>query len=532
MLQKLAAVVVACFLSMIALAEPGPPNIVIVLADDMGYSDIGCFGGEIETPNLDALAQGGVRFTQFYNTGRCCPTRASLLTGLYPHQAGIGHMVRDRGKPGYIGRLNDRCVTIAEVLGTAGYHTAAAGKWHVTPFNYNTQAASDRDTWPLQRGFDRFVGSLAGGGNYYGPKGWMAGNEFVEPGEGFYYTDAVTDAATTFVDEAPADKPLFLYVAFTAPHWPLHALEEDIKKYDGVYDKGWHAVREARYRRMIKMGLVDERWDLSPRDKRVKAWEDVGEERAWRAAQMATYAAMVDRMDQGIGRIVEALRRSDRLDNTLILFLSDNGGCEENVRMPSIKRFATKGQDTSRWGNRPDVMPGPAETFQSYAIPWANASNTPYRWYKSEVHEGGVATPLIAHWPAGTAENTMGTLNHRPGHVIDLMATCVDLSGASYPETYRERQVQPMEGVSLRGALVGEPFERTNPLYFEHEGNRAIREGKWKLVKLRNRPWELYDLEADRTELNDLADAQSERVEAMRRAWQAWAERANVLPAP
>ncbi|MFN3168313.1 MAG: arylsulfatase [Phycisphaeraceae bacterium] len=532
MLPSLTAAVLACCLTVIAWADPAPPNIVIILADDMGYSDIGCFGGEARTPNLDKLARHGVRFTQFYNTGRCCPTRASLLTGLYPHQAGVGHMTSDRGKPGYRGRLNDRCVTIAEVLRPAGYHTAAAGKWHVTPFSYHTGVGGDRDTWPLQRGFDRFVGSLAGGGNYYGPKGWMVDNQPAEPGEGFYYTDAVADAASTFVNQTPDDQPLFLYIAFTAPHWPLHALEDDIKKYRGVYDQGWDAVREARYQRMIEMGLVDERWALPPRDKRAKAWDEVGDQRAWRAAQMAAYAAMIDRMDQGIGRVVAALQRTGRFDNTLILFLSDNGGCEEDVRLPGIKRFATNDQDTSRWGNRPDVMPGPADTFQSYAIPWANASNTPYRWYKSEVHEGGIATPLIAHWPAGTAEQVAGTLNHRPGHVIDLMATCVAVSGATYPDTHRDTAVQPMQGVSLRGALRGEPIVREAPLYFEHEGNRAIRDGRWKLVKLRNGPWELYDLEADRTELNDLARRQTERVEMMKRQWQTWAEHANVLPAP
>ena len=530
-MSRLLALLIALVFCLPTAAAPDRPNIVILLADDMGYSDIGCFGGEVHTPNLDALANAGVRFTQFYNAGRCCPTRAALLTGLYSHQAGVGHMVRDSGKPGYIGRLNDRCVTIAEVLRTAGYHTAAAGKWHVTPFDYSTGEAKDRGTWPLQRGFDRFIGSLAGGGNYYGPKGWMIDNDFDEPGEGFYYTDAVGDAATRFIRDTPADQPLFLYVAFTSPHWPLHALEQDINKYQGVYDKGWDAIRAARYQRMIDMGLIDKQWALSPRDKRVAAWDDA-KDHAWRTAQMQTYAAMIDRMDQNVGRIVQALRDNQRFEHTLIFFLSDNGGCEENVRMPWIQRFAKEGQDTSRWGNRADVMPGPPGTFQSYAVPWANASNTPFRWYKSEVHEGGIATPLIVHWPETIADQQRGTLYRQPGHIIDLMATCVDVGGATYPQRFADREVQPMQGVSLRPALLGKPIQRDQPLFFEHEGNQAILDGRWKLVKRRNTPWQLYDLETDRTELHDLAEQQPERVRSMAEQWQAWAERANVVPRP
>ena len=518
-------------------AKPDPPNIVIILADDMGYSDIGCYGGEVKTPTLDAMAAEGLRFTQFYNTGRCCPTRASLLTGLYPHQAGIGHMIGDRGEdmPGYRGRLSDQSVTIAEVLRSAGYHTAVAGKWHVSPFNYNTQEANHRATWPLQRGFDRFVGSLAGGGNYYGPKGWMVNNQYAKPGEGFYYTDAVGDAAVTFINEAPKDQPVFLYVAFTAPHWPLHALEEDIKKYSGMYGEGWDAVREARYRRMIEMGLVDAQWKLSPRDNRVTAWDALKQndaKRDWQAAHMRVYAAMIDRMDQAIGRVVDATKQAGRYDNTLFIFLSDNGGCEENVRMPGIKRFAT-GQDTSRWGNRPDVYPtGKPETFQSYGIPWANASNTPYRWYKSEVHEGGIATPLVVHWPSGIDQTMHGKLIHEPGHVIDLMTTCVELSGAKYPKVFDERNVQPMEGVSLAPAFTQKPLARSQPLFFEHEGCRAIRDGRWKLVKLRKGKWELYDMETDRTETRNLAEQHPDRVKAMTKQWHAWAVRAKVTPGP
>jgi arylsulfatase len=514
------------------LMGASPPNVVIVLADDMGYSDIGCYGGEVRTPNLDGLAKEGLRFTQFYNAARCCPTRASLLTGLYPHQAGVGHMVGPRKEPGYIGHLNDRSVTIAEVLRKAGYRTGCFGKWHVTPFDYETGEAAHRDSWPLQRGFDRFVGSLAGGGNYYDPKAWMVDNEFMAPGDGFYYTDAVTNAAIEFTSGAEKDKPLFLYIAYTAPHWPLHAPEEEIKKYDGVYDVGWDAIREARYQKMLDLGLVKADWKLTPRDKRVEAWTETTKDRAWRARQMATYAAMITRMDHGIGKIVESLRQNGRFDNTLFLFLSDNGGCEEEVKMPSVRRFAKAGQDTSRWGNRTDVPAGPAGTFQSYGIPWANASNTPFRWYKSETHEGGIATPLIAHWPAGIEAARRGSLVRDPGHLIDLMATCVDLSGAAYPKVHGTRDVRPMEGISLRPAFHGQPLRRAQPLFFEHEGNRAVRDGPWKLVRLPNRPWELYNLEEDRTESRDLAESHPEKVKEMKAQWQSWAERADVVPGP
>lgn len=532
-MKRLSCLIVALWLCLPHFAEDhAPPDIVIILVDDMGYSDVGCFGGEVQTPALDRLAAQGVRFTQFYNAGRCCPTRASLLTGLYPHQAGIGHMVGDRGKPGYIGRLNERSVTIAEVLRDAGYHTTMAGKWHVSPFDYSTGEGSHPDTWPLQRGFDRFVGSLAGGGNFYHPKGWMVDNEYVTPGDDFYYTDQVTDATVTFIDEAPKDKPLFSYVAFTAPHWPLHAHAQDIDKYDGVYDKGWEAVREARYQRMIEMGIIDPAWKLSERDKRVEPWDDNLAHRGWRAQQMQVHAAMIDRVDQGIAKIVAALKQRGTLDNTLILFLSDNGASEETPGLPGIKRFARDGFDTRQWGNIPTVSPGGAHTFQSFGVPWANVSNTPFRWYKSENHEGGIATPLVLYYPAGTDDAMRGKLVHSPGHVIDLMATCVDLAGATYPKAYKQRKIDPMQGVSLRAALSGAELGRSEPIFFEHEGCAAIRDGRWKLVRLRNKPWELYDMQADRTELNDLAKRHPERVRQLAERWQVWAERTNVLPKP
>ncbi|MEO0475332.1 MAG: arylsulfatase [Planctomycetota bacterium] len=513
-------------------ANPSQPDIVIILVDDMGYSDIGCYGGEVQTPTLNKLAEQGVRFTQFYNAGRCCPTRASLLTGLYPHQAGVGHMIGDKGKPGYIGRLNERSVTIAEVLKTAGYHTVAAGKWHVSPFSYGSGQGTHKGTWPLQRGFDRFIGTLAGGGNFYHPKTFMHDNVYKEPGEGFYYTDVISDATVQFINEAPKDKPLFAYVAHTAPHWPLHAHEEDIAKYDGVYDAGWDVVRKARHKRMVEMGIIDGAWQLPERDKRVQPWSEKPNHCAWRSQLMQVHAAMIDRVDQGIAKIVEALKQRGTLDNTMIVFLSDNGASEETPGMPGIKRFAKDGFDTSQWGNKSDVTPGGPHTFQSFGIPWANVSNTPFRWYKSEMHEGGIATPLVFYYPPGTASDMRGKLVHEPGHIIDFMATCVDLSNASYPETFGDRTVDPMEGVSLSRALKGKSLQRAAPLFFEHQDCAAIRDGQWKLVRLKNKPWELYDMHTDRTETNNLAKQHPERVKQMAEQWQAWAERTNVFPKP
>jgi arylsulfatase len=508
-----------------------PPNIVLIMADDMGYSDIGCYGGEVRTPNLDKLAANGVRFTQFYNTGRCCPTRASLLTGLYSHQAGVGHMVNDRGLEGYRGRLSENCVTIAEVLRTAGYATAAAGKWHVTPFDYDTQEASHRPSWPLQRGFDLFRGSLAGGGDYYHPKGWMSQNSFIPPGKEFYYTDKVTDAAIEFIQQTRAlHKPLFLYVAYTAPHWPLHALPGDIPKYEGVYDVGWDAIRAGRLKRMVDIGLIDPSWKLTARDRRVPAWEDA-KHKAWEARRMAVYAAQIDRMDQGVGRIVAALERAGQADNTLVLFLADNGGCAEVTGKSG--RFAMEGRDISRWGTRPDVMPGGPETFQSYGPPWANASNTPFREYKHYVHEGGIATPLIAHWPGGLDVSRHGALEHQPCHLIDLMATFVDLGGATYPKQVDGQAITPMRGVSLSAAFDGGKLDRSQPLFWEHEGNRAMRDGRWKLVARGARgAWELYDMKADRSEMRDLAGRHPNRVTRMSAQWEAWALEAQVKPWP
>ncbi len=494
------------------------PDIVVIMADDMGYSDLGSMGSEIRTPHLDSLAENGLRFTRFYNSMRCVPTRASLLTGLYHHQAGLGGWVTRGDRPGYLGHLSPNAVTVAEVLGDAGYHTAISGKWHVTPYDYSDDPDLHRESWPLQRGFDRFFGTLAGGGSFYTPKSLMRGNEFIEPGEGFYYTHAINDEAVVFVDEAPKDKPMFLYVSHVAPHWPLHALPEDIAKYDGVYDIGWDRLRETRNARMKALGILAPDATPSPRDTRVPAWEDA-DHHEWEARRMATYAAQIDSMDQGIGRLIEALKRRGRFDNTLILFLSDNGGSDEVIQ----------GQDTrhgkfARGGTRPDVMPGAPDTYASLGRGWANACNAPFRQYKKWTHEGGIATPLIVHWPQGIAAK--GEIRRQVGHVIDIMATAVDLAGVKYPADRGGHEIIPLEGISLRPAFTDQPLDR-EALFWEHTGPRAIRMGDWKLVGNKD-TWKLFDLAADPTELENLADEHPERVEAMSAAWQAWAERSLV----
>ncbi|MBM3737903.1 MAG: arylsulfatase [Acidobacteria bacterium] len=506
-------------------AAPTRPNIVIIMADDMGFSDIGCYGGEIRTPNLDRLANNGTRFTQFYNTARCCPTRASLVTGLYPHQSGMGHMAdTPRLFPGYTGDLSPNCVTIAEVLKGAGYRTYMSGKWHVTPVN------EFKHNWPLQRGFDRFFGTIHGAGSFYDPVTLARDNEPIAPGgPDFFYTDAIGQDVESNIRSNPAGDPFFIYVPFTSPHWPMHAIESDIARYQGRYKDGWDALRATRHKRMTAMGLVDKRWTLTARDSNVPAWTEAPN-REWQQRRMEVYAAMVDRMDHNIGRMLRALEDTRQLDNTLILFLADNGGCAEELGPKAAARhipLKTRDGRTVLQGNRPDLMPGGPETYQSYGLAWANASNTPFRLYKHWVHEGGIASPLIAHWPGNVQA---GAITHEPGHLIDLMATCADVAGAQYPAARKGVPVQPMEGVSLRPAFTRKRLNRRQPLFWEHEGNRAIRDGKWKLVSRYPGDWELYDMQADRTEMVNLAARQADRVRAMSGAWDQWAARVKVVP--
>jgi arylsulfatase A-like enzyme len=503
------------------------PNIVLIMADDMGYSDIGCYGGEIHTPNLDKLAANGLRFTQFYNTARCCPTRASLMTGLYPHQTGMGWMTAaNLGYEGYRGDLNNKCVTIAEVLKRAGYKTYMAGKWHLV---YDEYWDGPKHSWPRQRGFDRFYGTISGSGSFYKPHTLTRDNTRIEaPKKGYYYTDAISDNASKFItqhSEVTPDAPFFLYVAYTAPHWPLHAKAEDIARYRGKYKIGWDEVRRRRHERMIDMGIVDEAWAMTPRDEEVKPWDQVNEvKKNEMDLRMAIYAAQIDCMDQGIGRIVKTLEKTGRLDNTLILFLADNGGCAEMLQFGEMEDV---GEGIGMSYDKFIALLGTDDTFASYGISWANVSNTPFRRYKHWVHEGGIATPLIVHWPVRIKSG--GKLRHQPGHLIDIMTTCVDVAGAKYPSRYNGNEITPMEGKSLVPAFDNKPIKR-EAIYWEHEANRAIRAGKWKLVLKHPGRWELYDIEADRTELNDLAEKYPERVRKLAAMWQSYAERANVLP--
>lgn len=539
--------------------EDDRPNIVVILSDDMGYSDVGSYGGEIDTPTLDRLARSGLRFTQFYNTARCVPTRASLLTGLYPHQAGLGHMTGDDHLPGYRGDLNERALTIAQVLRKAGYSTYMSGKWHVTP--YRTENP-DKHNWPLQRGFDRFFGTIIGAGSYYDPAGLVLGNEYIAPhqagekytNENFYYTTAISDYAVRYVTdhaEKRSEAPFFMYVAYTAPHWPLHAPEEAIEEYEGQFDSGWDQLRRERYRRMKEMGLIDEEWGLTKRDPEVPAWTQA-ENKDWQTRRMEVYAAQIDLMDRGIGRIVDALDQTGQLENTLLLFLHDNGGDQENLEwiewtepsdydgidppgqdepQTSVYPKGTRSGEPVQHGNLPKYMPGPPDTYQSYARPWANVSNTPFREYKHLVHEGGIATPLIAHWPTGIQR--AGEFERQPGHLVDLMATFVDLANATYPDSLHGTDIYPQQGVSLVPAFHGNDLNREQPLFFEHEGNRALRDGRWKLVaEGPTGEWELYDMRHDRTETNDLADEKPALLKRMVQKWKSMARRFHAIPWP
>ena len=501
------------------LVQAQKPNIIVIMADDMGYSDIGCYGSEIATPNIDRLAAGGLRFRNFYNNAKCCPTRASLLTGLYNHEAGMGNMVTKEDAPfqegPYQGFLNKNCVTIAEVLRTAGYATYLSGKWHV---------GEKEENWPLHRGFDKYFGLISGASSYFeiskeAPIRKMAcGNQsWSPPAEGFYMTDAISDSAVAFLESHHRDKkddPFFLYVAYTAPHWPLHALEADIRKYEGIYAKGWDSIRNERYRKMVKLGIVTEKQPLSPRTPKIPSWDKAEGKELW-IRRMQVYAAMIDRMDQGIGRVIHTLERLKKTDNTLIIFLSDNGGANENA----------SNENTTVTG----VHTGEKGSSDSYKEPWANVSNTPFRYYKNWMHEGGIITPLIVSWPKVVRKN--GTMTNQVGHVIDFMPTFLEVAGAKYPETFNGNSIKPMRGVSLVPAFRGTAVGRTQPLFWEHSGGQAMRAGDWKIVRKNNRPWELYNLQNDPTELINLVEKETDRLKKMTIQYERWEKEVGVNPA-
>lgn len=522
--KRFTTVVVALcsvFLALSAVASAkeaeNPPNIVVILIDDMGFSDLECYGGEVPTPNINTLADGGVRFTQFYNTARCSPTRASLLTGLYPHQAGMGfldNLVRP-GSIGTQGRLRNDCVTMAEVLKDAGYFTIITGKWHL---------GQQHGCTPWGRGFDRNLNSAKGEFYFKNQREKQNAKLFLngeiynwnDPifGKDWYGPDLITEWGLKFIDEALAEnKPFFYYMPHSSVHFPLMVPPEDVARYRGKYKAGWDKLREERHKRQLEMGLVDAKWPLSALPPDVPEWDSLSDADKDRFDHiMAVYAAMIDRLDESIGTLVEGLKERGQLDNTIIMVLSDNGGNAETGPNGVLK------------GKRPGGRKSTVFLGQN----WATLANTPLRRYKHFTHEGGISTPLIVHWPAGISKERNGKFEKQPGHLVDIMATAVDVAGAKYPTERNGNKIQPMEGASLLPALAGKPLDRKAPIYWEHEGNRAIREGKWKLVMKCTGPWELYDIEADRTEQHDLASQEPELVSRLAAEWEAWAKRADV----
>lgn len=536
--KRLIVLAVLCFslvTSVAQAAEETRPNIILIMVDDMGFSDLGCYGSEIETPHLDALAAGGVRFSQFYNTARCCPTRATLMTGLHPHQTGIGWMTNPPGNtrgetkpPAYQGYLNRQCVTIAEVLQTAGYATYMTGKWHL---GFNA-----KDRWPLQRGFEKYFGCISGATRFFypeAPRGMTLGNEHITTPAStterpFYTTDAFTDYAIGYLKEHQQDasrqeKPFFLYLAYTAPHWPLQAHEEEIKKYRGKYRIGWDELRNRRLAKQKALGLLPVDTELSPRYAEAPAWDSLDKKkRDEMDLKMAVYAAMVDRMDQNIGKLVDWLKANQKFDNTLVLFLSDNGACAEG---PPLGR-----------GRFMDPENRNQEHSNSYGKAWANASNTPFRLFKHYAHEGGTSTPFLMHWPAQIKPRKEWYTE--PAQLIDVMPTLVDVAQATYPQTFAGKPIPALDGVSLRPAMQGSDLNRGGPLFIEHESNAFVRDGDWKLVGRGVSPakgfqpqkWELYNVKQDRTEVNNLAEKKPELVSDLSQQWQAWAKRVGVYP--
>ncbi len=499
-------------------SDDSRPNVIVILVDDMGWSDIGCYGSEIPTPNLDALAAGGVRFTQFYNTGRCSPTRASLLTGHYPHQAGMGHLDDKQfpDHPGFQGKLADTSVTIAEVLRDAGYATLMSGKWHL---------GHHHGCDPWNRGFGHSL-SFPKGGIYFPAQGngpprnriFIDGREHLldDPvfGQDWYGTTLTVDWGLKFVDQAiEEDRPFFLYLPFCAPHFPLMAPEEVIAGYRGKFLDGWDRLRDARWKRQIEMGLVDPRWQLTERAPNTPAWDKVSPQDQKRCDdQMAIYAAMIDQVDDSVGRLVRGLQQRGELENTLLFFMSDNGGNAEG------------GPDGKYTGDHP----GDAHSNVFVGQNWATLNNTPFRKWKHHTHEGGIATPLIVSWP-GKIRQQPGSVVHQPGHLIDILPTIVAATGATMPNRRHDHTLFPPEGIDLMPAIAGRPLERNSPIFFNHEDNRAVRDGQWKLVAAAGKSWELYDMQADRTETHDLSGQQPERVAAMAKRYREWAVRTLVV---
>ena len=508
---------------------------MVIMVDDMGYSDLGCFGGEIHTPNLDGLANNGMRFTQFFNAGRSCPSRAALMTGLYAQQAGIMAMGQS---------LNTECVTIPEVLKTAGYHTAMTGKWHLSltqgignnadqmawlshQNTFNNRPFAPIETYPCNRGFDEHWGTIWGVVNHFDPFSLVHNEEPIYtdaiPSD-FYSTDFITDKTIDLIDDLSAkEEPFFMYVAYNAPHWPLHAKPEDIKKYDGMYDEGWDVMREKRYARMVELGLISPEQTPVSRNESGRLWENETD-KEFQAANMEVHAAMIDCVDQGVGRIIQKLKETGEYDNTIIIFSSDNGASSENYGIGEFDRH-----DRTRDGQmvtHDSRTPGDQLSYNYLGTGWAGAINTPFRYWKAESFHGGIAAPTIVHWPAGM-KSGKGSIVNEPCHFIDIMPTCIALAGAEYPSTYNGHSIKPLaaEGRSLLPLISGEgEWNGERTLFWEHENGRAVRVGNWKMTSLRNGGWQLFDLSTDYSETNNVAAEYPDKVREMKTLWNNWAK--------
>jgi len=518
----------------IAVAENQKPNIMLILLDDMGYSDPGCFGGEINTPNIDSLASHGLRFTQFYNCSRSCPSRASLLTGLYPQEVGITGMGLS---------LSTNCVTIAEVLKQSGYNTAMSGKWHLSlteaQSTYTNQmkwlshqadygAFAPLATYPCNRGFDEHWGIIWGVADYYDPFS-LVHNEtpITTVPKDFYMTDFVTEKAIDMIDScAKKDEPYFMYVAYTAPHWPLHAKPEDMAKYKGKYNNGWDQLRKDRYSRMTELGVIDPEQVPVSNNQSGKSWASETR-KAYEASCMETHAAMVDCADKGIGKIIAKLKETGEYDNTVIIFMSDNGASPERYNDSGFDRpsMTRTGVPLVYPGQYPE--PGPETCMGAIGEAWAGAINVPYKYWKAESFHGGTATPMIVCWPAGL-KTKGGSITNQPGHVIDIMPTCLDLAGATYPTTYNNHSIQPFEGKSLLEVLHGGTRTQPEAIYWEHEGGRAIRVGDWRFVALSGGNWQLYNLSKDLSETTNVAEENPDVVIQLKNLWNTWAKKVGL----
>ncbi|SEN96732.1 arylsulfatase [Flavobacterium sp. CF108] len=496
-------------------AQKKQPNIIVILADDLGYSDIGAFGSEIKTPNLDKLAKNGLIIKQFYNAGRCCPSRASLLTGLYPHQAGVGDMVQDKGFPAYQGYLNEHCITIGQALKQAGYSTIVSGKWHV---------GLVPSAWAVNRGFDDSFTLQNNGSSYFNSQPlyndgrkvtFLKGDkEIIRTDTSTYLTQEITNFAISSLEKQHnQQKPFFLYVAYNAPHWPIQALPKDIAKYKGKYLKGWDKLRASRFKKLKEQGIIDKNWDLSNRFEKVPDWEKLStEEKDKWDTRMAIYAAMIDRMDAGIGEILQKVKTLGEEDNTLILFLSDNGGSADDVKNWN---YVTQKNGT----------PGSAVSIDSYESPWGNVSNTPFQLFKKNTHEGGIASPFIAYYPKHIKA---GTVSNRVSHVIDIFPTCLEYADFQYPDAFQGKNLTPLEGISLKKEFEGQQSDVHEALFWEHEGSKAVRKDQWKAVAENNQPWELYNLTADRTETKNVAKLEPKLLQTLIELHQKWSVKVGV----